>query len=102
MVSQPSDCLKKSRWPEEHLSSTAEEGGGFYPLRLGETLDERFVITRKLGWGGNSTVWLAKDDKYAPRNHRWFHIDKRSIRILKQRRSLRRNQSPISLCVEGN
>jgi serine/threonine-protein kinase SRPK3 len=52
-------------WPEEDLSSTADGGAGFYPLRLGEALDdERFVIIRKLGWGGYSTVWLAKDLKY--------------------------------------
>ena len=62
---QPSDYLKAQRWPEEDLSSTADEGAGFYPLRLGETFDdERFVITRKLGWGGYSTVWLARDRKY--------------------------------------
>ena len=64
-VWQPSDSLKALKWPEEDLASTADESGGFYPLRLGETFDEqRFVITRKLGWGGFSTVWLARDRKY--------------------------------------
>lgn len=62
LVWQASDQLKALKWPEEDLTSTAAEGGGFYPLRLGETLDdERFVIIRKLGWGGYSTVWLARD-----------------------------------------
>jgi serine/threonine-protein kinase SRPK3 len=63
---QASDYLKALKWPEEDLTSTTDEGAGFYPLRLGETFDdERFVITRKLGWGGYSTVWLARDRKYA-------------------------------------
>ena len=62
---QASDCMKAIEWPEEDLASTADEGAGFYPLRLGETLDDgRFVITRKLGWGGYSTVWLARDREY--------------------------------------
>ena len=52
-------------WPEENLTSTMTEGGGFYPVRLGETFDnERFVITRKLGFGGFSSVWLARDRKF--------------------------------------
>jgi len=46
---QASDYLKALQWPEEDLTSTADEGAGFYPLRIGETFDdERFVITRKL------------------------------------------------------
>jgi serine/threonine-protein kinase SRPK3 len=61
-VYQASDQLKTLKWPEEDLTLTAEEGAGFYPLRLGETLDdERFVIIKKLGWGGYSSVWLARD-----------------------------------------
>ena len=64
-----SDYLKALKWPEEDLTSTADEGAGFYPLRPGETFDdERFVITRKLGWGGYSTVWLARDRKYVLEN----------------------------------
>lgn len=61
---QPNEALKSLKWPEENLTSTIDEGGGFYPTRLGETFDdERFVITRKLGWGGFSSVWLARDRK---------------------------------------
>ena len=66
---QASAYLKALEWPEEDLTSTADEGAGFYPLRLGETLDdERFVITKKLGWGGYSTVWLARDREYVLEN----------------------------------
>jgi hypothetical protein len=62
---QASEDLKGLQWPEESLTSTANEGAGFYSARLGETFDDgRFVITRKLGWGGFSSVWLARDRKY--------------------------------------
>ena len=63
---QDGDDLKTLAWTEaeEDLTSTADQGDGFYPLRLGETLDDgRFVITRKLGWGRCSSVWLAGDRK---------------------------------------
>ena len=71
-----SDTLKAIKWPEEDLASTADEGAGFYPVRLGETFDDgRFVVTRKLGWGGYSTVWLARDRKYALKKYR-FPLDK--------------------------
>ncbi|PAV18716.1 kinase [Pyrrhoderma noxium] len=62
---QASEDLKKLVWPEENLTSTRIEGGGFYPARLGEVFDNaRFTITRKLGYGRFSTVWLARDRKY--------------------------------------
>jgi hypothetical protein len=62
---QASEDLKGLQWPEESLTSTVNEGAGFYSVRLGETFDDgRFVITRKLGWGGFSSVWLARDRKY--------------------------------------
>ncbi|KAH6845669.1 kinase-like domain-containing protein [Chaetomium sp. MPI-CAGE-AT-0009] len=38
--------------------------GGFHPINLGDTLqDGRYVIRNKLGYGGFSTVWLARDTK---------------------------------------
>lgn len=40
--------------------------GGFRPVCLGDTFqDGRYKIHHELGWGGFSTVWLAKDNKYA-------------------------------------
>jgi serine/threonine-protein kinase SRPK3 len=40
--------------------------GGFHPVRLGDTFKGgRYTIHHKLGWGGFSTVWLAKDKEYA-------------------------------------
>jgi hypothetical protein len=52
------------QWPEENLSLNVDERGGFYPAKLGEVFDEgRFVVTRKLGWGGFGNVWLVRDGK---------------------------------------
>ncbi|KAK9251861.1 CMGC/SRPK protein kinase [Lipomyces tetrasporus] len=36
--------------------------GGYHPITLGEFLkDGRYKILHKLGWGGYSTVWAARD-----------------------------------------
>ncbi|KAJ5684510.1 uncharacterized protein N7477_000855, partial [Penicillium maclennaniae] len=38
------------------------QSGGYHPVNLGDTFeDDRYKIHHKLGWGGFSTVWLAKD-----------------------------------------
>lgn len=44
---------------EPHLLPP-ETGFGFYALTLGQILkDGKYTIVRKLGWGQNSSVWLA-------------------------------------------
>ncbi|KAJ5158192.1 uncharacterized protein N7500_007843 [Penicillium coprophilum] len=36
--------------------------GGYHPVKVGDTFkSNRYKIFHKLGWGGYSTVWLAKD-----------------------------------------
>jgi serine/threonine-protein kinase SRPK3 len=37
------------------------EPGGFHPVHLGDVFDDRYRIVHKLGFGGFSTVWLARD-----------------------------------------
>jgi serine/threonine-protein kinase SRPK3 len=39
--------------------------GGYHPVCLGDTFKGgRYKVHHKLGWGGFSTVWLAKDKEY--------------------------------------
>ncbi|KAH7041490.1 serine protein kinase [Microdochium trichocladiopsis] len=38
------------------------ETGGYHPVRLGDTFSQgRYGVLHKLGWGGYSTTWLARD-----------------------------------------
>ncbi|OCH96308.1 kinase-like protein [Obba rivulosa] len=51
-----------SGFPEEDLRSGGRHNPGYFPARLGQTLQEgRYCIVRKLGWGQYSNVWLARD-----------------------------------------
>lgn len=33
----------------------------FYPVKIGEVFNFNYKIATKLGFGGSSTVWLARD-----------------------------------------
>lgn len=38
--------------------------GGYYPIVLGDYLkNRRYKVLHKLGWGGYSTVWAARDQR---------------------------------------
>lgn len=37
--------------------------GGLHPILIGHVLHQRFKIVHKLGHGGHSTVWLARDQQ---------------------------------------
>ncbi|KAF8454274.1 kinase-like domain-containing protein [Kalaharituber pfeilii] len=37
--------------------------GGYHPVHLGDTFNNRYLVQHKLGFGGFSTVWLASDLK---------------------------------------
>jgi serine/threonine-protein kinase SRPK3 len=38
--------------------------GGYHPVTLGECLKAgRYKVLHKLGWGGYSTVWAARDQR---------------------------------------
>ncbi|CAI7630159.1 unnamed protein product [Penicillium glandicola] len=40
---------------------TTDDQYVLYPIRLGEVLNERYLVEHKLGFGGGSTVWMALD-----------------------------------------
>ena len=65
---------KKRQQPSETESMSSSSGdnddndvedlddfnvNGYHPAHVGEILDSKYVILKKLGWGHFSTVWLA-------------------------------------------
>lgn len=44
-----------------HRYETEDNQYVLYPIRLGEVLNERYLVEHKLGFGGGSTVWMAFD-----------------------------------------
>ncbi|KAF8207814.1 kinase-like domain-containing protein [Mycena galopus ATCC 62051] len=64
MSTSPSDDdIPTFTFPEEPLGLPATEGYGFFQGTPYDTLgpDGRFQLQAKLGFGANSSVWLAKD-----------------------------------------
>ena len=45
-------------WQKYSIKETSRV---FYPVYLGEVLNERYLVEHKLGHGGVSTVWMARD-----------------------------------------
>lgn len=40
---------------------------GYFPMRLGQALHRgKYTVVRKLGYGTNSSVWLAKETMCVP------------------------------------
>lgn len=55
-----SESIKSDFHDEEDIEDYT--AGGYHPVEIGERFKNgRYEITRKLGWGHFSTVWLAKD-----------------------------------------
>jgi hypothetical protein len=42
------------------------EAEQFYPVKIGETINSRYHVIGKLGYGANSTVWFCRDLSYEP------------------------------------
>lgn len=50
-------------FPEEPLDLPVAQEGGFYAATLNSTLNSRYTLIDKLGYGSYSSVWLARDDR---------------------------------------
>jgi serine/threonine protein kinase len=46
---------------EKYDSSDSETTRPFYPVYIGEALNNRYLVEHKLGFGSFSTVWMARD-----------------------------------------
>ncbi|KAI8626873.1 kinase-like domain-containing protein [Xylariaceae sp. FL1651] len=41
--------------------------GGYHPILLGDLFkNQRYKVIQKIGWGGNSTTWVARDQLHSP------------------------------------
>jgi hypothetical protein len=49
---------------EEPLGVSVDDGYGYADIQFGQLLRDRYRVVRKLGWGMNSSVWLARDEQY--------------------------------------
>lgn len=75
MLWQLSRALKHRPWPRSTaialkipVAEAVEEEctpyydpARFYPARIGDILNNQYQLTTKLGYGSNSTTWLARD-----------------------------------------
>ena len=50
--SSDSDASDNEEFEDYHVD-------GYHPAHVGEIVDSKYVLLKKLGWGHFSTVWLA-------------------------------------------
>jgi hypothetical protein len=57
---------------DEPIGVPADKGHGFARFDFGDTIgpEDRYKIVRKLGWGLNSSVWMAFDEKWVSQRDR--------------------------------
>ena len=62
MPSQPSEAVYIPEVDLEYFEDYTI--GGYHPISIGDTFqDGRYQVVHKLGFGGYSTIWLARDTK---------------------------------------
>ncbi|KAM5443150.1 hypothetical protein MferCBS31731_002026 [Microsporum ferrugineum] len=54
-------CWFKYNWVDGAESLEKYQPGGYHPVMIGDILHDRYHIVDKLGFGGYSTIWLARD-----------------------------------------
>lgn len=60
--------------------------GGYHPIMIGDVLNGRYHIADKLGFGGYSTVWLARDihrKRYVAVKVNIAYLLPREVKVLK-------------------
>ena len=97
---EPAEHLKQSGWPEEDLTSTADEGGGYY-RELANFSKRGGMSSPESSVGADIRVCGWRETTSTLRGKCRFPIDKQLIPI-NQRGSPCCNQGPNSLCIEGN
>ncbi|KAF5379755.1 hypothetical protein D9615_005742 [Tricholomella constricta] len=50
-------------WQEDVEDLEQYSSGGYYPVHIDDEIQGRYRIVHKLGYGGYSTVWLARDQQ---------------------------------------
>ena len=67
----------------------------FYPAKPGKVLAQKFQLLVKIGWGSQSTVWLARDiSRYLPafiNVHPFMLTSERLICTIKNEMAIRKN-----------
>jgi len=57
-IIDPSQIVEEERLP-------FYDHNDYYPMRIGEVIENRYQVVAKLGYGTSSTVWLCHDLRYA-------------------------------------
>jgi len=55
------DQIIQYTWIDSVENIASYESGGYHPVSIDQVIHGRYTIVDKLGYGGYSTVWLAKD-----------------------------------------
>jgi len=63
LYSQFPKMLSRYNWISGVERLEFYEPGGYHPIMVDDLLYNRYWIVDKLGYGGYSTIWLARDDK---------------------------------------
>ncbi|PCD32589.1 hypothetical protein AU210_008836 [Fusarium oxysporum f. sp. radicis-cucumerinum] len=66
----PSIPVEEEKTPNYHADR-------FFPIHPGQVLDGRYQVATKLGYGANSTVWVARDLN----RWRWLHEKYVAIKV---------------------
>ncbi|KAF5966996.1 CMGC/SRPK protein kinase [Fusarium bulbicola] len=72
----------------------------FYPIRLGQLLNGRYQVATKLGYGANSTVWLARDlNRWKWSTEKYVAIKVKATKSSKRRASAENETSVMSFTL---